>query len=202
MLAGSFDPLTTGHLAMADAARPGVDLVVLVYSVRTLPKSAGAEPPMLGELERIRTVAAACAARSGWALGLCSHGLLAVQVAAAAERFPDTRLTMVLGSDKLAQLFDPAWYDDRDAELRTLFAAADVRYAVREGDDVAPALAAAAELGFEGRVAPLPVDPAVAGVSSSLVRRVARTGGNLWGLVTDEAHDAVRAAIRREAGED
>jgi nicotinic acid mononucleotide adenylyltransferase len=202
MLAGTFDPVTIGHLAMAAAARWQADLVVLVYSVRTLPKSAGAEPPLLGERERIRTVAAACGARDGWSLGLCSHGLLADQVAAAAERFPDARLTVVLGSDKLAQLFDPSWYEDREAELAALFTAADVRYAVRGGDDVAGALAAAGELDLAGRVAPLPVDPSVAGVSSSAVRRLARTGGDLAGLVPDEALDAVRTAVRREAGED
>jgi nicotinic acid mononucleotide adenylyltransferase len=201
LLAGSFDPVTSGHLAMAGAVRPQVDLVVLVYSVRTLPKARGAEPPLLGERERISTVAAACAERDGWSLGLCSHGLLADQVAAAAERFAEARLTVVLGSDKLAQLFDPAWYEDRDAELGALFAAADVRYAVREGDDVAGALAAAGELGLAGRVAPLPVDPAVAGVSSSAVRRLARSGGDVAGLVPVEALDAVRAAARREARE-
>ena len=38
LLAGSFDPVTNAHLELARAASEEVDLVVLTYSVRTLPK--------------------------------------------------------------------------------------------------------------------------------------------------------------------
>jgi cytidyltransferase-like protein len=198
LLAGSFDPVTAGHVAMAEAARQSAELVVLTYSVRTLPKATGVEPPLLDEAERIRTVAAVCAARHGLALGLCSHGLLADQVAAAAERFPGASLTLVLGSDKLTQLFDPEWYDERDVALRGLFGAADVRYAIRGDDDVSDALAEAEALGLGERVHPLAVDPAVAELASSAVRSLARSGGDVAGLVPMEALDAVRAAALRE----
>jgi nicotinic acid mononucleotide adenylyltransferase len=198
LLAGSFDPVTGGHVAMAEAARSSAELVVLTYSVRTLPKGAGAEPPLLDEPERIRTVAAVCAARHGLALGLCSHGLLADQVAAAAQRFPGASLTLAVGSDKLAQLFDRAWYDERDTALRELFGAADVRYAVRGDDDVADALAEAKTLGLGGRVHRLAVDPDVAELSSSAVRSLARSGSDVAGLVPVEALHAVRAAVERE----
>jgi cytidyltransferase-like protein len=198
LLAGSFDPITAGHVAMAEAARPLVELVVLVYSVRTLPKPSGASPPLLPEPDRIRAVAAVCAAREGMALGLCSLGLLADQVAAAGERFPGAALTVVLGSDKLAQLFDPGWYGDRDRALGALFAAADLRYAVRQGDDVSAALVEAATLGVRDRVHRLDVDPAIAGLSSSSVRERARAGGDVAGLVPAQAVDWVRAAAGRD----
>jgi nicotinate-nucleotide adenylyltransferase len=197
LLAGSFDPITVAHMAMARAARADAGLVVLVYAVATLPKEPGTPGPLLTERQRIRIVAEVCAAHPGLALGLCSHGLLADQVAAAGERFPGARLAVVLGSDKLVQLFDPGWYDDRDASLAALFAAAEVRYSVRDGADPAPALAEAGALGLAGRIRPLDVDPAIAAVSSREVRELVRAGGDVAGLVPPEALPAVRGALRR-----
>jgi nicotinic acid mononucleotide adenylyltransferase len=196
LLSGSFDPITVAHVALALAAGDHADPVVLTYSVRTLPKRAGA--PLLTEDERLRTVEAVCAARPGLALGLCSHGLLGDQVAAAAERFPGAELSVVMGSDKLAQLFDPVWYTDRDRALAALFASAGVRYAVRDGDDVTEALATAAELGHGGRIEPLDVDPRVAAVSSRRVRQLARAGEDVAGLVPPEVSGTVVAAALRE----
>jgi nicotinamide-nucleotide adenylyltransferase len=198
LLAGSFDPVTVAHVAMAEAARDRAGLVVLVMSVRTLPKDAGAAGPLLSELERAATVAEVCASQVGMTLGLCSHGLLADQVAAAAERFPDAELSVVLGSDKLAQLFDPVWYADRDAALGALFGAADVRYAARDGADLGPALVEAEALGHSARIRPLDVDPAVADVSSRAVRAMARAGEDVARLVPSEALATVAAAVERE----
>jgi len=195
LLAGSFDPITVAHVAMAEAAREVAELVVLVYAVRTLPKEGGAGSPLVPEGERIRTVAAVCASRPATAAGLCSHGLLADQVAAAEDRFPGAGVTLVVGSDKLAQLFDPRWYEDRDAALAGLFARADVRYAVRAGDDLRGALRIAGELGHGDRIRPLPVDPAVASVSSRTVREALRAGRDVWAWVAPEARDAVRRAL-------
>src|SRR5262249_274225 len=145
--------------------------------------------------ERIRTVAAVCAARDGMVAGLCSHGLLADQVSAAANRFPGASLTVVLGSDKLVQLFDPRWYDgDRDAVLAGLVALAEVRYTVRDGEDGGPALAAAAELGDAGRILPLDVDAAIAAVSSRTIRWHARAGGDVSPWVPREAMGSVADA--------
>lgn len=200
LLSGSFDPVTNAHLELARAAREHADLAVLTYSVRTLPKEPGAAGPLLTEDERLRVLADVCAARPGLAVGLCSHGLLADQVAAATDRFPGARISVILGTDKLAQLFDPVWYEDREATLGALFAAADLRYAVRAGEDAAAALSAAAELGHAGRIGPLDVEPGIAAVSSRMVRALVRSGRDVAGLVPPEALDAVRAAARREAG--
>jgi phosphopantetheine adenylyltransferase len=201
LLAGSFDPITVAHVAMAEAARAVADLVVLVYAVRTLPKEPGTAEPLFTERERVQVAARVCARREGMALGLCSHGLLAEQVAAAGERFPAASRSVVLGSDKLIQLFDPRWYGDRDTALGALFGAADVRYAVRAGDHVAGALVEAEALGVADRVRPLEVDPGVAAVSARAVRVRARAGGDVGGLVPAEAVAAVRSAVLRERRE-
>ncbi len=200
LLAGSFDPVTNAHLELARAASGDAELVVLTYSVRTLPKESGVAGPLLSESERLRVLAAVCDGRPGLAVGLCSHGLLADQVAAAGERFPGAAISVVLGSDKLAQLFDPRWYDEPDAALGELFGAADVRYAVRAGEDAGAALAAAASLGHAALVEALDVDPEVAAISSRAVRELARAGGDVSLLVPPEALAAVTRAVRRERG--
>jgi cytidyltransferase-like protein len=200
LLAGSFDPVTVAHLALAEAAREHAALVVALYSARTLPKEPGTPVPLLEERERIETLAAVCAGREGLAAGLCSHGLLADQVAAAAGRFPGAGLFVVLGSDKLAQLLDPVWYEDREGALGTLFSSATVLYATRRGEEAeaARAVAEAAALGWGARVRRLDVPPDVAAVASRDVRDRARRGDDVSALVPAEALGAVLAAARRE----
>src|SRR5207302_5234941 len=53
LLPGSFDPVTVAHAAMARAAEERAELVVLVYSARTLPKEGRPGPPLLREPERL-----------------------------------------------------------------------------------------------------------------------------------------------------
>lgn len=201
LVPGSFDPLTVAHAALAEAASALTDLVLLLYSVRTLPKEgAGSEPPLLSEPERIAVVERYCRERDRLRLGLCSHGLLAEQVAAARRRFPDAQVTLVVGSDKLLQLFDPKWYADREAVLDRLLERATVRYAVREGDEEpVRALLGRSDLArWTRRLVRLDVPPPVAAVSASQVRALARRGGDVGGLVPPESAAAVAGALRAE----
>lgn len=187
ILSGSFDPLTVGHAALARAALARTGLVVLTYSVRALPKEEG-PPPLLGEDERLEAVARFCRARPGLVLGLCSHGLLADQAAAAAERFPGSRIHVAMGSDKVVQLFDPRWYADRDAALGRLFGAAEVLYAMRAGEEgrVEELLARPENARWAGLLSRLDVPAGTAGISSRLVRERLRRGEDVAGLVPDE----------------
>ncbi len=178
LLPGSFDPITVAHAALAEAGSEWADLVVLVYSVRTVPKEVDSEPPLLSEPERVEALKDFCAARPGAAVGLCSHGLLVEEVRAAADRFPGAELALVVGSDKVLQLFDPAWYQDRDAVLEDLFRRATVLYAVREGEaeGLNTALADPAHARWRHRLRQIDVAPEAAAVSSGLVRARLRRG--------------------------
>jgi nicotinamide-nucleotide adenylyltransferase len=200
LLSGSFDPPTAGHEELARAAGRRLDLVVLVVSARTLPKEAGTATALLDDGARLRALEAFVRARSGLALGLASHGLLSEQAVAAAERFPRARRSLVMGSDKLVQLLDPGWYEDRGAALTALFAAADVLVAEREGDGtaMAEALREAARLGWAEWIARLDADPRVAAVSSRTVRDGARAGADVSDLVPPEVLPYVLEAVRRE----
>jgi nicotinic acid mononucleotide adenylyltransferase len=189
LLAGSFDPPTVAHVALALAWRaetPGD--VVLVYADRTLPKEPGTEAPLLGDATRLEALRRLTAANEGLHAARSSHGLLVDQAEAAHGRWPAAPLTVLLGSDKARQLFDPAWYDDRDEALGRLFAVAVVRYAERAGDTglIAATLARPENAPFRSRIGPIEVPISVAAVASSAVRRRIRSGQSVADLVPPE----------------
>jgi nicotinic acid mononucleotide adenylyltransferase len=195
LLAGSFDPPTLAHLALAVAWRAETEGdVVLVYADRTLPKEPGAEPPLLEAAGRLEALRRLTAAHEGLHAARSSHGLLVDQAVAAHDRWPAAPLTVLLGSDKARQLVDPAWYDDRDEALGRLFAVATVRYAERAGDEgmIAATLARPENAPFRDRIAPIAVQGSVASVASSEVRRRIRSGRSVADLVPPEVLPLVR----------
>jgi nicotinic acid mononucleotide adenylyltransferase len=207
LLAGSFDPPTVAHDALACAlAGAGCDLVLLVWSVRTLPKETapGGEPgpPLLDEATRLRCMAALAAARPSLGVAVSSHGLIAEQAEAAARRFPAARLVVGMGSDKVLQLLDPRWYDDRDRALDRLTRLATIRYAARAGeaDAVAAAFRGPENEPWRGAFADLggDVPPDVAAISSREARTRLRSGGDVRALVPAEVLPFLPAPGGRE----
>jgi nicotinic acid mononucleotide adenylyltransferase len=196
MLAGSFDPLTIGHEALAAAAVRRTGMAVLVYSVRTLPKEGDAPPPLLSEERRLDVLERFCSARPGHAIGLASHGLLPEHVQAVAERFPDAELVLVMGSDKALQLLDPKWYGDRNAVFADLFARARVLYAerAREQGAVQELLSRPDNRLWRERFELIAVPPKVASVSSRRVRELVARGEDVRELIPPEAWGAVGVA--------
>ncbi|MGH2721632.1 MAG: nicotinate-nicotinamide nucleotide adenylyltransferase [Actinomycetota bacterium] len=205
LLSGSFDPPTVAHAALASGLRDArCDLVLLVWSVRTLPKEAapGGEPgpPLLDEDARLDCLLAMAAARPGVGLALSSHGLIADQVEAAARRFPGARLVVGMGSDKVLQLLDPRWYDDRSAALDRLTGLATVAYAPRAGEEeaVAEVLARSENAPWRGAFADLGLPPGVADVSSREVRWRLRAGGDVSHLLPPEVAESMGSLPRPE----
>jgi nicotinic acid mononucleotide adenylyltransferase len=191
LLSGSFDPMTAAHEAMAQAAGERVDLVVLTYSARTMPKEPGAPPPLFDERRRIETLRQFCTGRSGFAMGLCSHGLLADQVRAVGDRFPVAELWLVMGSDKVVQILDRSWYEGRDSSLTSMFTAARVLYAVRAGDEgkVETALSHPDNVRWKDRFERLSVREEIAAISSRMIRELVREGRDVSALVPEAIRD-------------
>jgi hypothetical protein len=151
---GSFDPLTTAHLAIADAVTDalGLERLDLVMSEVALAKAHGGHSSLE---DRLAAIAAAAATGRPHLRGLVTpHGL----IADIAEGYD----VCVVGADKWHQLHDAAFYggspEARDAALARL-----PRLAVAPRPGVAaPTLSGDAVL--------LDVDPAFGEVSSSAVR--------------------------------
>jgi nicotinamide-nucleotide adenylyltransferase len=187
LIPGSFDPMTVAHAALADALR--TDLTLFVYSVATLPKEAGTggevSSPLLAPEDRVASLLAYCDSRPQLGVALSSHGLYVDQAAAAAEAFPGVPIVLGMGSDKVVQLFDPRWYEDRDEALRRLFSRARVAYAIRPGhEERLRRTLAASPWRTELQRVDLPVSAAA--VSSTSVREALRREVDVAGQVPDE----------------
>lgn len=183
VVSGSFDPPTLAHLALAHGLHDmGCEVVALVYSVRTLPKEVApgglVRPALLDPVDRLACLAAVCEGRPWLGVAVCSHGLLAEQAEAAARACPGARVILGMGSDKVLQLLDPRWYDDRDAALEALFARASVAYAPRSGqaEAVVQALARPHNLAWAGAISLLDVPREIWELSSRQVRERLASG--------------------------
>ena len=104
---GSFDPLTVGHLAVAEAAREQVELEELVMVISRVPlaKDPAAQAPVDERLAAIR----AAADERPWLIAAETEHQLLVDIA---EGFD----FLIVGADKAAQLSDPAFYGNSEAE--------------------------------------------------------------------------------------
>lgn len=188
LVSGSFDPITIGHAALAAAAADRADLVLLAYSVRTLPKEGHGPAPLLSERDRLRALEAFARSRERVLPALASHGLLAEQAEAARRRFPAAGVFLVMGSDKALQVLDPKWYADRDMALTGMFASAGVLYADRSGQEgvVEGVLARPENERWRSSFERLEVPPDVAAVSSREVRERLYRGEGAASLVPPE----------------
>ena len=193
LLSGSFDPPTIAHEALAGSlARMGCGLVLLVWSVRTLPKETAPggdpSPPLLDDASRLECLTALAERRPDLGVALSSHGLIAEQAEAAARRFPGSRLVVGMGSDKVLQLLDPRWYDDRTAALDHLTGLATVAYATRAGEEeaVGRALAHPDNTRWRHAFTDVGLDAGVAAVSSRQIRAMLRAGEDVSELLPPE----------------
>lgn len=150
---GSFDPLTTAHLAVADAAceQLGLDLVDLVVSEVALGKESGHSTTVA---DRLRTIEERCGDRP-WLRARRTTAQLLADIASGYD-------VLVIGADKWAQLHDPAFYggspEARDAAIARL---PRVAVAPRSGHAVPQ----------DASVVVLDVDPVHHPVSATGVRR-------------------------------
>lgn len=178
VLAGSYNPLTLAHLVLAAAARAqaGLDLVVWTMAAVTVDKERVERAAVADRLAQLAALASAC---PGAAVARTDHGLYVDQARAfRALLAPGARLSFVVGFDKIAQIFDPRYYADRDAALAELFALTDVLVAPRAGmgaSTLAALLAQPENARFAPHVRFLAVPDDYAQDSSTEVRALAAT---------------------------
>jgi len=180
LLPGSFNPPTAAHLLFAERALgEGFDRVVFTYAVRTLGKERS------GLIPEDRLLAVRAMIENSFGVGACSHGLYADQADAAGRVMPGAEVALLVGSDKVLQIFEDRWYADRDAALERLFASAALVVAPRsdQEDALRHVLDEPRNRRFRDRVEVLRLHPAVADLSSTRVRGMLRAGAEPAGLV-------------------
>ncbi len=183
VIAGSFNPITLAHLSLSGGAlqQPDVGAVWLSLAVHTVDKEHITGAFLEDRLCMLETIAES---QQSVGVVLCNRGLYVEQAEALRSTVvaPDQELVFVVGYDKIQQILDPRYYEDREASLDRLFSLA--RFLVAErGAYGAQALAALlsekTNLAYSGRIAPLTTlplrhDPAL---SSTAVRTAYAEGG-------------------------
>jgi nicotinic acid mononucleotide adenylyltransferase len=173
LLAGSFNPPTVAHTTLAEAGLAGgnLDRVYSVLSTRTVDKEV-----VSGAALEDRLLLLDLLAEADPRLGtlVINRGLYVDQARITRAAFPELgALVFLVGFDKIVQIFDPRYYDDRDAALEQLFALATFLVAPRGTDDadaLTALLAKAENRRFAGAVEPLDLPAGLRDVASSTVR--------------------------------
>lgn len=181
VLSGSFNPPTGAHLLLAERAlREGFDCVLLVIARATVGKNGG------GLIPEDRFLALRGASRAGGLIvAASSAGLYCDQAEAVADVFPNADIAFLVGSDKIVQIFEDRWYEDREEALRRFFEAARLLVSPRadQTDRVATTLAERRNAPYRSSVSLLPLHPAVGDLSSTRVRGLLQSGADASGLV-------------------
>ena len=171
LLAGTFNPFTRAHAALAVAGhRAGCAVVVLAMAPVSLAKEGLERAHPLDRLDWV----AAWARRHPWAVvAAASHPLL-VDMAEALGEATGGQVALLVGADKAAQLAEPRWYDDPADAMGRLDRAASLLVAERSGHP-APDLPL--------RAAPLPTPAWVPERSATQARAAAAAGQPLGALL-------------------
>src|SRR6266566_2995971 len=139
---GSFNPPTFAHLALLRQAWQfarvhGPMRIYAALSTHITDKERVERPLLLDRINLLETVLRNHVRHTG--IMLFNRGLYVEQAEAVHSSFPQvSNLYFLIGFDKIVQIFDPRYYEDRDAALHELFALAELL--------VAPRGAGAAEL--------------------------------------------------------
>src|SRR5947209_19407110 len=143
---GSFNPPTNSHLAMLEQAQQfahsptfsssqedGDLLLYAAMSKRTTDKENVERPLMLDRIILLDTLLRSRLPRTG--IMLFNRGLYVEQAEGVRASFPAVKkLYFLLGFDKIVQILDPRYYENRDAALHELFALAELLVAPRGQD--------------------------------------------------------------------
>jgi nicotinic acid mononucleotide adenylyltransferase len=186
LLAGSFNPITRAHAALAAAGhRSGRERVVLAMAPVSLDKERVERAHPVDRLDWVRSWAAS----HPWAVVAVSSHPLLVDMAESLAASTGAGVALLVGTDKATQLVDPRYYDDLEAALQRLGRTGSLLVAERAGHP-----AAALPL----RSAPLATPGWTPRRSSTQAREAARRGEPLDELVPS----AIARAIRRTGAYD
>lgn len=175
---GSFNPPTTAHLAMLSQAAQfgrlhGKMRIYAAMSKLTTDKETVERPLLVDRILLLDTVLHKHARLTG--ILLFNRGLYVEQAEAIRSQYPEVRqLYFLLGFDKIVQIFDARYYENRDRALRELFAQAEILVSPRGGagaTELTALLAQPENAPFARYVHLLPLDATFRDISSSRIRQ-------------------------------
>jgi nicotinic acid mononucleotide adenylyltransferase len=178
---GSFNPPTTAHIALLkqaqEFARRQQEALQLyaAFSKHTVDKESVERPLLLDRVMLLERLLRNRLPQVG--IMLFNRGLYVEQAEAVRRSFPRVRrILFLIGFDKIVQILDPRYYQNRDAELVELFQLAEFLVAPRGNDgekELSALLHQPQNARFASYVHPLPFNTIYRNVSSTVVRRQA-----------------------------
>jgi nicotinic acid mononucleotide adenylyltransferase len=178
VFSGSFNPPTTAHLALLKQAQQFARqhepmFVYAAFSTHTTDKEAVERPLLLDRILLLKRLLQTRLPHTG--IMLFNRGLYIEQAQAIRTSFPRVkRIFFLVGFDKIVQILDPRYYDDRDRVLSALFKLAVLLVAPRGNageQELADLLRQPENQRFARFIHALPFDPAYRLVSSTHVRQ-------------------------------
>ncbi len=179
LLAGSFNPLTEAHVALAEAARGAahLDEIIWVFTAITIDKERILRASLPDRIGQLSAYVDNSTSPGSNILALLNRGLYVDQASAILPLLgADTEVFILVGFDKIVQIFDPRYYTDRESALHALFAQAKLLVAPRAGAgeaDLAALLARHENAPFADHVRFIHVPPEYAEESSTEARLLA-----------------------------
>lgn len=188
ILSGSFNPPTKAHIELAVRARESyrLDRVFFLISRVTIDKE---ETEGLAPEDRLLLLSR-LAGQLGWAsAAIANRGLYYEQAVAVRSLIGrQARIFFLVGMDKVAQILDPRYYQDRDQALVTLFIEAQLIAASR-GDrdeaDLRELLQREENQNYADRVYFLPMPAETGGLASSAIRSAIARGEPVAGQLPE-----------------
>ncbi|HKV84013.1 MAG TPA: hypothetical protein VJN88_05620 [Ktedonobacterales bacterium] len=180
---GSFNPLTHAHTGLVETAlAAGYDAALWLLAVASVDKERVERAALP---DRVAQMRAYVRGSRGHALALTNRGLYYEQARLLRRRFKSAEVSLLIGFDKVTQIFDARYYDDRDAALSALFASARLLVAPRDGAgcaELAALLGRRENKRFAERVTYLDAPARFADDSSTRARMLAANGADVASL--------------------
>lgn len=174
IFSGSFNPPTIAHLELARCAKESFNLDRMFFTLSAVTVDKERIEGLM--LEDRLLLLELLAAELDWAaVAIVNRGLYFEQARAFRSLLgKNARISFVAGMDKLIQIFDARYYQDREAALRTLLTEAQLLIAMR-GDlgmrELEQVLNRTENEPYRDRVFPLALAPEVKEISSSALRQ-------------------------------
>ena len=175
---GSFNPPTLAHIALLKQAWQfarvhGPMYIYAALSTQITDKEGVERPLLLDRINLLETVLRKHVRHTG--IILFNRGLYVEQAEAVHSAFPQvSNLYFLIGFDKIVQIFDPRYYEDRDLALQELFELADFLVAPRGEagpEELSIVLDRPENRQYAGHVHALPLSATYRYISSTRIRQ-------------------------------
>ncbi len=184
ILSGSFNPLTLAHIELARRAKQNFKIDHILFTVgRVIIDKEGVEGLSLED--RLLLLSLIAVEEGSTSVAVVNRGLYFEHAKAFRSLLGSkSKIFFVVGMDKVMQIFEPRYYQDRNAALQCLFTEAQLVAADRSSwgrEDLKQLLAREENRPYEDRIFSLTLPEEFRGLSSSELRTVIAKGGSVAG---------------------